>query len=157
MNVRKATAKDIGRIAEILVFTKRSAYRPIFQNDDVSFNVITVLNVIEEIKELGIDNTYVYDDGIIKGMTRVKPDENSFEYCELYIDPFFQNNGVGSALIENNDNTARQAGCKEVFLWVLEKNPEAIKFYESKGFVKTNERKEFASTGQYLVKYKKEL
>ena len=57
MYIRKAEEKDIPRIAEILVFAKRSAYRPIFQNDEVSFNVITVLNVIEEIKEIGLDNT----------------------------------------------------------------------------------------------------
>ena len=54
MTIRKAQEKDIGRIAEILVFTKRSAYRDIFHNDDVSFNVITVLNVIDEIKNKGI-------------------------------------------------------------------------------------------------------
>ncbi|MBR1754854.1 GNAT family N-acetyltransferase [bacterium] len=157
MKVRKANEKDLGRIAEILVFTKRSTYRPIFQNDEVSFNVITVLNVIDEVKEIGIENTYVYDDGIVKGMTRLKHNENRFEYCELYVDPFFQNEGVGSALMDFNEEQAKLANEKEVFLWVLEKNAHAINFYEKKGFVNTQERKEFATTGQYLVKFKKEI
>ena len=31
--IRRANKEDISRIAEILVFTKRVSYRPIFQND----------------------------------------------------------------------------------------------------------------------------
>lgn len=157
MNVRQACENDFGRIAEILVFTKRSTYRPIFQNDNVSFNVITVLNVIDEIKETGIENTYLYDDGIVKGMTRFKKDENGFEICELYIDPFFQNEGVGSELIKFNEEKAKELNVHEIHLWVLEKNPHAIKFYEGKKFAKTGERKEFATTGQYLIKYSKQI
>ncbi len=33
MQIRKAQAGDLSRIAEILVFVKRINYRPIFQND----------------------------------------------------------------------------------------------------------------------------
>ena len=36
MLIRKAENKDISRIAEIIVFTKRVTYRPIFKNDFVS-------------------------------------------------------------------------------------------------------------------------
>ena len=35
--LRKATMQDVSRIAEIIVFGKRVAYRPIFNNDVVSF------------------------------------------------------------------------------------------------------------------------
>lgn len=157
MTVRKATEKDLGRIAEILVFTKRSTYRPIFKNDEVSFNVITVLNVIDEVKQIGLENTYLYDDGIVKGMTRFKTDENVFEICELYIDPFFQNEGVGSALMKFNEEKSKELNFDKMHLWVLEKNPHAIKFYESRGFANTKERKEFATTGQYLLKFSKEF
>ena len=38
--IRKAQTKDISRLAEIEVFGKRVAYRPIFQDDDGSFNQI---------------------------------------------------------------------------------------------------------------------
>ena len=157
MNVRKAEAKDLGRIAEILVFTKRSTYRPIFCNDEVSFNVITVLNVIEEVKEIGLEHTYLYDDGIVKGMTRYIEGGDGVEVCELYIDPFFQGQGVGKALIEFDEAQARELGAKEMYLWVLEKNPSAMEFYKNRGLEPTGERKEFATTGQYLVKFRKEL
>lgn len=155
MMIRKAEEKDIPRIAEILVFAKRSAYRPIFQNDEVSFNVITVLNVIEEIREIGIENTYIYDDGIVKGMARYSTTNNEFQFCELYIEPFFQDQGIGSKLIDFIESKARELKFKKMFLLVLEKNPNAMKLYERKGFVNTKERQEFATTGQYLLKYTK--
>ena len=34
--IRAASKKDASRLAEILIFAKRMAYRPIFQNDIVS-------------------------------------------------------------------------------------------------------------------------
>lgn len=46
--IRKAVAKDIPRIAEIIVFGKRVAYRPIFQNDMVSFNEMQVVSTADE-------------------------------------------------------------------------------------------------------------
>lgn len=45
--VRHANMKDISRIAEIIVFGKRVAYRPIFKNEEVSFNELQVLDIIE--------------------------------------------------------------------------------------------------------------
>ena len=156
-NVKKATESDIARIAEILVFTKRVSYRPIFKNDNVSFNVITVLNVIDEIKSIGIDNTYVYDDGIIKGMTRFTSSDDELEINELYVDVFFQKSGVGAALINFVFEQAKFLGKKKVSLWVLEKNSNAIDFYKSKGLKCTEERKEFADTKQYLLKFSREV
>ena len=95
--IRKATIDDLSRIAEILVFVKRIKFRPIFQNDDYSFGELQVLRVAEKYKspEL-LDNIWVYDDGIVKGMIHIEGNE----IVELYVDYFFQNQGVGSALIE---------------------------------------------------------
>ena len=67
--LRKAENKDIARIAEIIIFTKRVTYRPIFNNDNVSFNVMQVLSEAQEYsKPNGLDNMYVYDDGIVKAI-----------------------------------------------------------------------------------------
>jgi putative acetyltransferase len=46
--IRKAEEHDISRIAEILIFGKRTAYRPIFKDDLFSFNELQVFNVIQE-------------------------------------------------------------------------------------------------------------
>ncbi|HHV31503.1 hypothetical protein [Caproiciproducens sp. LBM24188] len=62
--IRNATEKDASRIAEILIFSKRVAYRSIFQNDKVSFGEMQVLPLaMEYIKnpEL-LEHIFVYDD-----------------------------------------------------------------------------------------------
>ena len=46
--IRKVEAKDLCRIAEILVFSKRLNYRPIFHNDEYSFGELQVVNVMKE-------------------------------------------------------------------------------------------------------------
>ncbi len=95
--IRKAKKEDLSRIAEILVFVKRIKFRPIFKDDEYSFNELQVLSVAEEYGQKKIlDNIFVYEDGIVKGLIRIE----GAEIAELYVDYFFQNQGVGSALIE---------------------------------------------------------
>jgi len=47
-HIRKAAPQDASRLAEILIFAKRVAYRPIFQNDAVSFGQMQVLPLANE-------------------------------------------------------------------------------------------------------------
>lgn len=95
--IRKATAEDISRIAEILVFVKRMNYRSIFQNDAVSFGEIQVIPVAEEYSDPKIlENIRVYEsDGIVKGLIRIV----GKEVVELYVEHFFQGQGIGAKLI----------------------------------------------------------
>ena len=90
--VRKATKKDISRIAEIIVFGKRVAYRSIFQNDEVSFNEMQVIPLWEEYKENPemLEHMLVFDDGIVKGVINCKPVGDEVEICEFYVEPFFK-------------------------------------------------------------------
>ncbi len=142
--IRKATAEDLSRIAEILVFVKRINYRPIFKNDSYSFGELQVLRVAEKYKNPGIlDRILVYDDGIVKGMMHIE----GSEILELYVDHFFQNQGIGAALIEYaKDNFPVK------FLWAIEKNTDAIRFYEAHGFHRTEMKKLEEGTTEYLVK-----
>ena len=142
--IRKATAEDISRIAEILVFVKRMNYRSIFQNDAVSFGEIQVIPVAEEYSDPKIlENIRVYEsDGIVKGLIRIV----GKEIVELYVEHFFQGQGIGAELIEY---------AKEEFdvryLWVLEKNTDAIRFYEANGFHITDNKKLEEGTPEYKV------
>jgi len=141
--IRKATKEDISRIAEILVFVKRMKYRPIFKNDDYSFGELQVIPVAKKYIESGIlNNMFVYDDGIVKGIIHV---ENS-EIVELYVDFFFQNQGIGSALIEY-----AKENFPVTFLWTIEKNIDAIRFYETHGFHLTNTKRLEEGTTEYIV------
>ncbi|MCD2346169.1 GNAT family N-acetyltransferase [Clostridium guangxiense] len=102
--IRKAETKDASRLAEILIFAKRTAYRKVFNNDNVSFNEMQVLDLALDFrdKEYKLDNLYVYDDGIVKGLIRWgKIDSKDAEIFELYIDTFFQGQGIGNILIKD--------------------------------------------------------
>lgn len=62
--IRKATLQDIPRIAEIIVFGKRVAYRTIFNNDVVSFNELQVINIIEEYRNSpGVIDNMIFSKG----------------------------------------------------------------------------------------------
>lgn len=142
--IRQAVKNDASRIAEILIFTKRMNYRRIFQNDLVSFGEMQVYPLAKDY----IDNPdklkgiWVYDDGIVKGMVHIQ--ENRIE--ELYVDSFFENQGIGTELI---GFAIERMGCNS--LWVLEKNTKAIHFYKKHGFLFTGERRLQEGTTEFLL------
>ena len=142
--IRKATIDDISRIAEILVFVKRMNYRVIFKNDAVSFGEIQVIPVAEKYSKPEIlESIWLYEDGgIVKGLIRI--DGN--EIVELYVEHFFQGQGIGAKLIEY----AKQEHDVK-YLWVLEKNTNAIRFYETHGFHLTDNKKLEDGTPEYKV------
>ena len=142
--IRKAKIEDISRIAEILVFVKRMNYRVIFRNDAVSFGEIQVIPVAEKYSKPEILNSiWVYEtDGIVKGLIRIV----GKEVVELYVEHFFQGQGIGAELIEF---AIKEHDVK--FLWVLEKNANAIRFYETHGFQLTDNKVLEEGTPEYKV------
>lgn len=144
-HIRKATTKDASRIAEILIFTKRTHYRSIFNNDQVSFGEMQVLPLAQEYlaDESKLENIWVYDDEFVKGLIHVEEEQ----ICEFYVDTFFHHLGIGSKLMEFAINERHAK-----YLWVLEKNQGARKFYQSHGFAATGERKLQPGTPEYLIK-----
>lgn len=158
--IRKATVKDASRLAEILIFTKRCTYRPIFQNDPVSFNEMSVLDLALHFRDdaSALDGIYVYDDGIVRGMMHIRehtlPDTKTvFQLEELYVDSFFQKQGIGKLLMHDFLKKAHEQNAASAFLWVLEKNLSARSFYEAFGFRSSGERKLEPETPEYLLKY----
>ena len=145
MVIRQAEAKDVSRIAEILVFSNRVNFYPIFKDDEYSFDELQVVRIAEEYagnpEKLG--NTLVYDDGVIRGMINMNGDE----ICKLFVDPFFTGRGYGAALLEY---AVENFGVK--WLWALEVNEGAVRFYQRHGFVLTDEKVLEEGTDKYLVK-----
>lgn len=143
--IRQATEADASRIAEILIFSKRVNYRKIFHDDQVSFNEMQVYPLakqyIDHPQEL--DGIWVYDDEFVKGMIHI----SEKQILELYVDSFFENQGIGSTLIQF---AIEQKHCN--FLWVLEKNRKAQKFYQRHGFTMTEEKKLQEGTAEFIVK-----
>lgn len=145
--IRRAAVEDASRIAEILVFTKRMNYRKIFQNDKVSFGEIQVYPIakayIDNPEKL--EGVWVYDDEFVKGMLHIAGDRIE----ELYVDHFFENRGIGGELIQ----FAIGKNCG--YLWVLEKNADARRFYERYGFTVTGKKQFEEGTTEYIVELKR--
>lgn len=136
--IRQADKQDISRIAEIIVFGKRVAYRPIFENDYVSFNELQVVHLYEEYKNNPdrLNGMLLYDDGIVKGVINGQPiGDRTIEITDFYVEPFFVGQGIGTLLIEYLIQQARKKGVHKIVLWVIKDNVKARKFYESSGFV----------------------
>lgn len=142
--IRPAEESDLSRIGEIFVFNNRMYYWPIFQDDEYSFNVMQVVPVINAYfgKEENRKRIFVYDDGLVKGFCELWEKE----IRKLYVEPFFQSQGIGKALLKE---AVFQHGAR--FLWALEKNKRAISFYERNGFRLTGEKRLEEGTKEYLV------
>lgn len=145
MNIRKAKTDDLSRIAEIFVWNNRINYFPIFKDEGFSFGELQVVSLVNQYfgKDEILRTICVFDDGLIRGFLQM----NDTEICKLYVDPFFQNKGIGSDLIEY--------AIKELhadYLWALEKNVKAISFYQRHGFYLSDQKKFEEDTTEYLVK-----
>ena len=146
--IRQATVKDASRIAEISIFTKRINYRSIFRDDKVSFGEMQVYPLAKEyIDDPGkLEGIWVYEDEFVKGFINL----DSTEITELYVDSFFENQGIGGKLVDfaiesyNSDH-----------LWVLEKNTKARRFYGRYGFTDTDNKRLEDGTTEYIVELKR--
>jgi len=146
--IRKATTKDVNRLSEILVFTNRTKYYPIFKDDEYSFKIYTVENVSKDLldeKEFKLEDTLVFEeDGIIKGFIGVKEKR----VVKLYVDLFFTNRMIGSQLL---DKAIEEYDVN--FLTVLEKNKDAKRFYTKHGFRPNGIKYYEEGTSEYLEEY----
>lgn len=160
--LRRASERDISRIAEILIFAKRMAYRPIFRNDLVSFNEMQVIPLAENLSEPGkLERWLVYDDGIVRGAMEWRTSDNSrldtVQIQSFFVDPFFQQMGYGRRMMEDFCRWVNENGYRSITLWVLEKNERARYFYQKAGFTFEGGRKLETGTSEYLLQYIKIL
>lgn len=128
-----------------MIFTKRMSYRGIFRNDRVSFEEMQVYPLAQDYiaNPAKLENIWVYEDEFVKGMVHAEGNE----LIELYVDSFFQNEGIGGKLIEFAIQRLHVQS-----LYVLEKNTNAIRFYQRHGFSLTRERRQEEGTTEYIVK-----
>ena len=140
--IRKLEMADIPRVAEIVVFGWRSAFRGIL-SDEVLFCEQTVAMRIARFEKSIPENIhlskFVFDDGIVKGLITfgASGEENpkAFELWAVYVDPFFQRQGIGEQLIRLCEAEAAKRGFSEVRISTLEKNEIGRRFYEKMGYI----------------------
>ena len=144
-NIRQATMADFARVAEIEIFNYRLNFYPIFLCDEFYFGEKQVPKEMKRYeKEDGLlENTYVYDDGVVKGFIQI----DGVKVAKLFVEPVLQGQGIGAKLLQYAVSEKQVS-----YLWALEKNEKAIKFYERHGFHVTKEKELEEGTTEYLVK-----
>lgn len=142
MNIRRATEKDLARIAEIEIFNYRLFFYPIFQSDEFYFDDLQVPSRMADFRQ-ELSTLWVYDDGAVKGFLQA----DGQEVKKLFVEPVLQGQSIGSKLLTH---AVKQLNAR--FLWALEKNTRAIAFYQRHGFHLTNDRKPEDDTTEYLVR-----
>ena len=162
--VRKASEQDLSRMAEINVYSWRTAYRGIIP-DEYLFNQRSVMataeNMGKRLKTPGfvID---VFDDGIIKGFAIHHPAEDkdladAYDIMALYIEPQFKGLGIGSELIRSVEKQAKDKDFKTMVIWTLEKNERAIAFYEKHSYIQDGIREHRDLWGADIIRLVKEI
>lgn len=129
--IRQATSNDVSRIAEMIVVNYRLNFFSFFHNESFYFSELNVIDVANDFNSDILHNTYVYDDGVVKGMIFVNGDE----LVKLYVEPQFQSNGIGAELLKYAMHELKIS-----WLWALEYNKRGIAFYKRNGFNLTGER-----------------
>lgn len=131
--IRPALATDASRIAEIIVTNYRVNFYPFFRNTSFYFGELNVVDMASEYAEgtEALCNTYVYDDGVVKGIIRISGDEIE----KLFVEPQFQSQGIGAKLFD-----FAVSDKKASWLWVLEYNVRGIAFYQKHDFRLTCEK-----------------
>lgn len=143
--IRRAKREDISRLAEVLVFAKRTAYRSIIRDDALAFGALQVLPVAEGFQSdpNSLRFIWVYGSDFVKGFVAVEEGE----ITKLFVDPFFQGEGIGEKLLTF---AVQELGGS--FLWALEENRSALRFYQKHGFAPTGERTQAKDLDAWAVK-----
>ncbi len=157
MFVKRATVQDVKIISYIHASSWKSAYRGIIPQryldelqDDfwvnafqgwIEANTVTALLIYDQELAVGC---------IAYGKSRDKKLSEWGEIVSIYLLPAYFGKGYGHKLLKAALDDLKIAGYNDVYLWVLENNEAAKKFYERNGFVFNNEKYSFAIMGKPL-------
>ncbi|MGW3284977.1 N-acetyltransferase family protein [Streptomyces sp. NPDC001002] len=163
------TLADCDPVAEIRVRGWRSAYRGLIPQSYLDAMSVpkdadrqrarllqgdgTVVNVVAEQdgKVVGWACHGPYRDGEVPA--------GGVELYAIYVDPDHQGTGAGRALLDESVRRCVAAGDKRMYLWVLEGNAPARRFYERAGFRADGTEEPFEVDGVEVpeVRYARDL
>lgn len=140
MNIREINETDsLKNIGQIYADSWKAAYKDII-SDQYLLN-LKGEQWIPFLESKDNKSFVMVDRESYLGTAAVTSGENkeSFEMVSLYILPECFGRGYGKLLLDFVIDRLRSDGCKEVYLWVLDENVKAQKFYKNNMFEKGKE------------------
>lgn len=144
--IRKATIEDVETISSIYAQSWKQAYRGMvpqdfldnLQNDNwvyalkgwITGDLLTVAMAFYDGIPAG---------GVIYGRSRDKKLPDWGEIQSIYVHPDYYRKGIGHQMLQYAVDDLRSRKLTNCFLWVLDENISAQKFYQKNGFVPTND------------------
>ena len=146
--VHPATSDDLLPAARVRVASWRAAFTGLVPQDFLdSMDVDAIAAGWSESIAAGRSRLHVaHADGIVVGYAGVGPERDDSapvrtgELYALFVDPRAWGRGVGRALTDAALADLRESSADRVWLWVLEANVRARRFYEWYGFTGTGDR-----------------
>ena len=144
IQVRDMALADCGRVAELRIGGWRSAYRGLMPQP-----YLDALDVAADAErhrtrftqgDGSVVNMVAERDGELVGWACHGPYRDGevrtadAELYAIYVDPAQYGAGIGHALLQESVRRCSAAGHERMFLWVLEGNTRARRFYERAGF-----------------------
>jgi len=144
--VRKAKETDAAQMAETYIKAWKAAYAHILPTKHVDrMQPHLYLTAFRElIKDNQICVLVAQQDETTNGFAVADPNHENFkgELVSLYTDPDFWGKGTGQTLLEHAVNYLRESNCETAFLWVMEDNARARRFYERNNWIRSAETRE---------------
>ncbi len=161
--IRDATPADAEALARVHVATWQAAYAHVFPAEELA--AIDIEARVEHwrgILTTSEGTTLVAErDGEVIGFSGVGPgrDGAGGELYAIYVRPDYWDSGAGRELMEAAEAHLRAQGSEEAFLWVLDDNPRARRFYERAGWSTDGGVKEddFLGVRVREIRYRKRL
>lgn len=149
-HIRQAALSDAENIAKLHIKMWRIAYQHIMPKQVLDGLSLTKrLNLWTTVLSKAESMTYVVEHnkqviafisfGTKEQQKIIK--ESIGEIYAIYVDYDHWGKKLGQQLVNVSCQKMKEAGYKKMFLWVLEDNITAIKFYEKMEFKKTDEKK----------------
>lgn len=138
MHIRKLNKEedDLKALGELYARSWKVAYKGIMPQD-----YLDSLTSDRWAAFLGLDRFTIYvifDEGEYKGAisysaARDKGFDGWAEIVSVYLQPEYYGTGIAEPLFRSAEQALMQEGYRDVYLWVLEKNARAQRFYEKQG------------------------
>lgn len=152
MKIIKATLKDSDIVAKIHSTAWKQAYENVFPVEFIQDDSIAKRKeeFLESWNEKEIDYFIIFDEEPV-GMMKIKHCEKICEILSIYLLKQQWNKGFGTQAMRY---ILKTYSFMEIYLWTLENNVNAQKFYEKLGFSKTGEKRKINRGKEFIqLKY----